>query len=148
MPIPVPGYGCGAQWGLFFWRRNILKGRGIMLDKKTFDAVVSVLLNSGIEMFIHGAGHGLYHVDTSIADIMYKFVTDKTGFFADFYGVSRKEYIAYLSEDRNHPEKIRCHGITAKGKRCKNVDHSNYNITDIPEKYFAYKHKYYCHLHG
>jgi hypothetical protein len=72
---------------------------------------------------------------------MLELIEDSTAFHAKCYEVTTSQYLQCVEESFN----LRCAGLTAKGKRCKNIVDDG---TGIFPKEWVSRQGEYCHVHS
>jgi hypothetical protein len=67
--------------------------------------------------------------------------SDPVAGIAHLLGVTKAEYLGWVQDDHN----VVCAGITAKGKRCKNIVHGGHAVSATR---WASMTGSYCYVHG
>lgn len=71
---------------------------------------------------------------------LFELMEDPVGLYARIYGVSRRDYLAWMENEGN----LRCSANTASGRRCKNIVPRGYQL---PAAQWAARQGEYCHIH-
>lgn len=109
-----------------------------MLDTKTIETI----REGGITLVAHirSVGGSSNIILDDLQDVV-AFLADHEQFGADYYGVTKAQYLEWLEHDGS----ARCGGVTAKGQPCRNYLSG---FSQLPIKEWLRRNGGYCAVHG